>query len=179
MKILVLILTPLLVVYILYHLALKAKIFVGTRSKRLIDSIDEEKYNGYRIYYNDFFLAFKKKSYTLPESERKSFKKFLFEALLFKKVIFVTDNPKYLKYFWINSISSESIIYDKRVSKKSNMKWIEEIDKELVDKYIPAYLARDTNSNSVHTSPSSKVERKRFKYLITLSTLPENYFLKE
>ncbi|MPL75907.1 hypothetical protein SDC9_21745 [bioreactor metagenome] len=190
---LVFILLLLLTLYILYSLKLRAKILVGTRSQRMINSIEEWKDEGYKIFYSDYFLAFKSKNMSVKDSERKSFKKFLLKALLFKKIIFVTDNPEFLKYSWVNSISSPLFVYDRRSTKEANIRWLEQVEKDIIDKYIPTYLGTylgddyydhiysETylNKTSKHASAQiSKTEKRRRGYIIKLSHLPDNMFLE-
>ncbi|MEA4910907.1 MAG: hypothetical protein VB008_02380 [Candidatus Elulimicrobiales bacterium] len=130
---------------------------------------------------------------SVKDSERKSFKKFLLKALLFKKIIFVTDNPEFLKYSWVNSISSPLFVYDRRSTKEANIRWLEQVEKDIIDKYIPTYLGTylgddyydhiysETylNKTSKHASAQiSKTEKRRRGYIIKLSHLPDNMFLE-
>lgn len=176
MEIIVFILMLLVGLYILYSLKLKAKIFVGTISKRMVDALDEAKYEGYQIFFSDYFLSFKSKPVSLAESEKKSFKAFVRRALLFKKIVLVTNNTDFFKYAWVNSIFFNLFVYDKRVDRQVNIKWIEQIGKEIIDKYVPPHLTRDYDAHS--GKQISRLEKRRVMYLIKLASFPDEMFLE-
>lgn len=176
MYVLILILVMILSVFILYSIKFKGRIYVGTISEKMIDSIEKARSEGYKIYYSDYFLIFfKNYFYSLKYSEKKSLREFLLKAASFKKVIFITNDPKYLKYIWVNSIFSSVFVYDKRVSRKENIKYIEDAKKEIIHRYVPPYLSRDPSDQN---KDIPKKERKRIAYLMKLNSFPSKMFLE-